>query len=144
MKANGASEVPSANTRPPQMNGAAMDRVSENDKTILDIKARMRKLRTYEEKLNQQSREATEKIKELIKSGQKERAIIHLKRKKFTEAEITKCSGAQIKMQELMMGIESAQADLQIFSALKEGDAVLKDLHSKVSIADWEELYADH
>jgi len=31
-----------------------------------------------------------------------------------------------------------------VFAALKEGDAVLKDLHQKVSIADWEELYADH
>ena len=31
-----------------------------------------------------------------------------------------------------------------MFAALKEGDAVLKDLHQKVSIADWEELYADH
>ena len=27
---------------------------------------------------------------------------------------------------------------------MKEGDAVIKDLHQKVSIADWEELYADH
>ena len=43
-----------------------------------------------------------------------------------------------------MNGIESAQADLEIYSALKEGDAVIKDLHQKVSIADWEELYADH
>ena len=46
---------------------------------IVDIKARMRKLRTYEEKLAEQDRAATAKIKELIKAGQKERAIIHLK-----------------------------------------------------------------
>ena len=43
-----------------------------------------------------------------------------------------------------MQGIESAQADLEVFAALKEGDAVLKDLHQKVSIEDWEELYASH
>ena len=29
----------------------AKDRVTENDKVIMDIKAKMRKLRTYEEKL---------------------------------------------------------------------------------------------
>ncbi len=47
-------------------------------------------------------------------------------------------------MQETILAIESAQADLQVFAALKEGDAVIKDLHQKVSIAAWEELYADH
>ena len=43
-----------------------------------------------------------------------------------------------------MQAIESAAADVEVFAALKEGDAVLKDLHAKVSIADWEELYEDH
>ena len=33
---------------------------------------------------------------------------------------------------------------MEVFAALKEGDAVLKDLHQKVSIADWEELYESH
>ena len=45
------------------------DRVSENDKAILDIKARMRKLKTYEKKLEEQDKTAMEKIKELIKAG---------------------------------------------------------------------------
>ena len=124
--------------------GAGKDRISDNDKAILDVKGRMRTLRTYEQKLVQQDKEATDKIKELIKAGQKERAIIHLKKKKFAEAETRKLEGAQIKLQETILAIESAQADLQVFAALKEGDAVIKDLHQKVSIADWEELYADH
>ena len=45
------------------------DRINENDKAILDIKARMRKLKTYEKKLEEQDKTATEKIKELLKSG---------------------------------------------------------------------------
>ena len=40
--------------------------------------------------MEQQDKEATDKIKELIKDGQKQRAIIHLKKKKFTEAEVAK------------------------------------------------------
>ena len=44
----------------------------------------------------------------------------------------------------MIQGIESAQADLQVFEALKEGDAVLKDLQQKVSIEDWEDLYESH
>ena len=43
-----------------------------------------------------------------------------------------------------MQAIESAQADVQVFAALKEGDAVLKGLQKQVSIEDQEELYASH
>ena len=49
-----------------------------------------------------------------------------------------------MKLQETMQGIESAQADMEVFAALKEGDAVLKGLHQKVSIEDWTQLYEDH
>ena len=38
------------------------------------------------------------KIKELLKAGQKDRAIIHLKKKKFVEAEQTKCDGMHLKL----------------------------------------------
>ena len=40
-----------------------------------------------------------------------------------------------------MQGIESAQADLNIASALAEGNKVLKDLQSQV---DWESIVDDH
>ena len=35
----------------PPANGAGKDRITDNDKAILDIKGRMRKLKTYEQKL---------------------------------------------------------------------------------------------
>jgi len=38
-----------------QGSGAAKSRVNETDKAILDVKARMRKLKTYVDKLNIQS-----------------------------------------------------------------------------------------
>ena len=50
-------------------NGAGKDRITENDKAFIDIKARMRKLRNYETKLAEQDKTATEKIMELIKAG---------------------------------------------------------------------------
>ena len=88
------AQASKAASNPAVKNGGGQDRISENDKAILDIKARMRKLKTYEKKLEEQDKTATEKIKELIKAGQKQRAIIHLKSKKFIEAEVTKCNGA--------------------------------------------------
>ena len=68
--------------------------MTDTDQAILDVKARMRKIRTYTEKLEQQDRDAMAKIKELLKNGEKKRAIIHLKQKKFIEKEVEKASGA--------------------------------------------------
>ena len=42
------------------------------------------------EKMEQQDKDATTKIKELLKGGEKQRAMIHLKQKKFIEKEIEK------------------------------------------------------
>ena len=134
-------EPPQQAKGPVPMNGAGQDRVTENDKVIMDIKAKMRKLRTYEEKLKQQDADATDKIKELLKAGQKQAAIVHLKKKKFVEAEGLKVSGAQIKLQETIQGIESAQQDINIAEALKEGTQVLSDLQKQV---DWETVVEDH
>ena len=52
-------------------NGAGKDRINETDQAILDVKARQRKIKTYMKKMETQEQQATEKIKELIKAGQK-------------------------------------------------------------------------
>ena len=49
-----------------------------------------------------------------------------------------------ILLTETLMNIESAQADVEIFKALKEGDTVLKDLQKQVSMGDWEDLVESH
>lgn len=53
------------------------------DKAILDVKARQRKIRTYQDKLVLQETEVTERIREFMRSGQKQRALVLLKQKKF-------------------------------------------------------------
>ena len=51
------------------MNGAGKNRVNETDQAILDLKARQRKIRTYQDKMTLQEKEATDRIKELMKAG---------------------------------------------------------------------------
>lgn len=73
----------------------AKSRVNEQDKAILDVKARMRKLKTYSDKLGVQIEEQKAKISEYLKEKNKQRALIALKHKKFLEKEIEKAFGAQ-------------------------------------------------
>ena len=104
----------------------------------------MRKIKTYVEKLENQEKETVEKIKELLKNGQKQRACLFLKQKKFQEKEIEKASAATLMLQETLGNIESAIADAEVFKALKQGDAIIKELQAQVSIEDWEGLMDDH
>ena len=49
-----ASEPAKSSQQPKQIeSGAGKDRITDNDKAIIDIKGRMRKLKTYEAKLAQ-------------------------------------------------------------------------------------------
>jgi len=48
--------------------------------------------------LENQEKEATTKIKTLLKEGQKNRALITLKQKKFLEKELEKAAGAQVML----------------------------------------------
>ena len=72
---------PTQTTQPVQAvpTGKDKNRITEQDQAILDVKARMRKIKTYVEKLELQEKETTDKIKQLIKDGQKQRACLYLK-----------------------------------------------------------------
>lgn len=79
-------------------NGSQKNRVDDTDKAILDVKSRQRKIRTYQDKLKIQDQELTNKIKEQLKAGQKQRAVIILKQKKYVEKEVEKADGAYLML----------------------------------------------
>ena len=47
-------------------------------------------------------------------------------------------------LQETLGTIESAIADAEVYKAMKQGDAIIKELQAQVSIEDWEGLMDDH
>ena len=60
-----------------------------------------------------------QKVLELAKSGQKDRALVRMRQKKFMEKELDKLMGQEIMMDKMIGGIESAQQDLNVMKALK-------------------------
>ena len=79
-----------------------------------------------------------------MKAGNKQRAIIYLKKKKLCAKEAEKAQNTQIMLDETLQNVESAAADVNVMKALKIGDEALKDLHKQVSMEDWEEMYENH
>ena len=85
-----SNQQPPSHYQPPKMN-----RINDTDKAILDVKQRMRAIKTYIEKINVQIEQQNAKIKDYLRDNAKQRALIALKHKKFLEKEMDKASGAQ-------------------------------------------------
>ena len=79
---------------PKQYAAPKENRVNETDKALLDLKGRIRKVKTYVLKLEKQEEDVITLCKKLILEGKKDRALIQLKKKKFTVAEREKAQNA--------------------------------------------------
>ena len=82
------------NPRPEVPDNKKKSRVNETDKAILDVKARLRKLKTYIDKLQLDTEKQQTKIQEHLKEKNKQRALLALKQRKFIEKELDKAMGA--------------------------------------------------
>ncbi len=54
--------------------------------------------------------------------------MIALKHKKFMEKELDKAYAAQTLMEQTIRNIESAQSDVNVYEAMKQGDKVIEEL----------------
>ena len=115
-------------------------RVNDQDRAILDVKTRLKKLKVYVDKLNLDVNKQQEKISQYLKDKNKQRALIALKHKKFIEKELDKAMGAQVLLEETIKNIESAQMDVNIYEAMKKGDQVLSELQKQATKENFEEL----
>ena len=88
--------------------------------------------------------ENNKKAIRLAKEGQKNRALICIRHKKMLMKDIDKMDGQEISLNQVITGIESAKADINIMQALKDGDQLLKDLRAQASLEDFEKLVDDH
>ena len=116
-------------------------RVNENDQAILKIKANIKKLKVYSDKLHIDAKTQDAKIKELIKDKQKERAVLALRIKKLKLKELEKADGAMFMLQETISNIESAQMDVNVMQAMKDGEKVLSELQKAAKLEDFEKIY---
>lgn len=131
-------------TKAPKQTQTTVSRVTEQDRAILEVKARMRKLKTYIDKLSVDEARQTQRIYDYLKLKQKDRALIALKHRKMLEKEQDKARGAQLLMEQTLVNIGSAQMDVNVYEALKTGDRVLDELQQKASLEMFEELYDKH
>ncbi|KAF9919831.1 Vacuolar protein sorting-associated protein 20 [Linnemannia zychae] len=118
-------------------------KITPHDRAILDLKVQRDKLKQYNKRLEGVVEKELKMAKAHLAKGEKKRALLALRRKKFQESLLEKTVLQMTNLDELTMSIEQAMIEKQVFAGLAAGNQVLKELHSEMSLADVEKLMDD-
>ncbi|XP_076619380.1 vacuolar protein sorting 20 [Colletes latitarsis] len=115
-------------------------RVTEQDKAVLQLKQTRDKIKQYQRKIEQSLEKERLLAKKLIQNGQKDRALLLLRKKKFQEQLLSKTDGHLENLERMVHDLEFAQVELKVVDGLKVGNTALKKLHDLLSIDEIEKI----
>ncbi|KAI8645633.1 Snf7-domain-containing protein [Parasitella parasitica] len=123
--------------------GASKNRVTSQDRAVLDLKVQRDKLKRYQKKLNVVIDREVEAAKLAIQQGNKQKALLALKKKKYQIQLLDKTYQQLMNLEELTNSIEFALVEKQVLEGLKCGNDVLKEIHKETSLEAVEKLMDD-
>ncbi|KAG5457312.1 MAG: Snf7-domain-containing protein [Olpidium bornovanus] len=106
-------------------------RISSQDRAILDLKGQRDRLHQYQKKLQTVLERETKVAREQLALGNKKRALLALKKKRYQEQLIDKTAAQMLNLEEL------------VFEGLKAGNEVLAALHKETSLEAVQKLMDD-
>ena len=81
--------------------------------------------------------------KDLLQAGNKQRALLALKKKKYQEQLLLKTDQQLLQLEQLTQAIEFALVEQQVLKGLETGNQVLKSIHQELSLDNVEKLMMD-
>lgn len=115
-------------------------RVTAQDKAILQLKQQRDKLKQYQKRIELTLASDRELAKKLLAKGQKDRAKLLLRKKRYQEQLLIKTDGQLENLEILTHDIEFAQIELQVVEGLKQGNESLKKVNEALNIEDIEKI----
>nr|XP_023013767.1 charged multivesicular body protein 6-B [Leptinotarsa decemlineata]XP_023013768.1 charged multivesicular body protein 6-B [Leptinotarsa decemlineata] len=115
-------------------------RVTEQDKAILQLKQQRDKLKQYQKRIELSLSKDRDIAKKLLSGGQKDRAKLLLRKKRYQEQLLTKTDNQLDNLEKLTHEIEFAQVELQVVEGLKVGNDALKKVNDALNIEDIESI----
>jgi len=109
-------------------------RVSQHDKAVLDLKVQRDKLKAYQKRMTNVVEKEKETARQLLKAGQKDKALLVLKKKKRQEQLLQQSEAQLDNVQQMIDSVEFAQMEKDVFEKLKSGNEVLTALNKEMSI----------
>lgn len=115
-------------------------RVTAQDKAVLQLKQQRDKLKQYQKRIELTLASDRELAKKLLTKGQKDRALLLLKKKRYQEQLLVKTDGQLENLEKLTHDIEFTQIELQVVEGLKQGNEALKKVNDALNIEDIERI----
>ncbi|KAH6916839.1 Snf7 family [Coprinopsis sp. MPI-PUGE-AT-0042] len=115
-------------------------KITAQDRAILDLKLQRDKLRQYQRKIQGVLDREQAIAKQHLASGQKDRALVALRQRKYQQSLLTKTDSQLENLEQLVSTIEFSLVEVSVLHGLKQGTEVLKDIHKEMNIESVEKL----
>ncbi|KAH0431729.1 snf7 family protein [Colletotrichum kahawae] len=112
--------------------GGNASKVTAQDKAILDMKLQRDKLHQYQRRITVLTDKETAIAKQMLAKGDKPRALLALRRKKYQESLLQKTDAQLEQLEKLTSSVEFAMIQKDVVFGLQQGTKVLKEIHSEM------------
>ncbi|CAK3892589.1 Charged multivesicular body 6 [Lecanosticta acicola] len=121
-------------------NSSSSNKISAQDRAILDLKIQRDKLHQYQKRISIVTTRETEIARQCLRSGNKQKALLALRRKKYQESLLAKTDQQLAQLQALTSDVEFALVQKDVLFGLQQGTAVLKEIHKEMGGLDKVEM----
>ncbi|KAK9451259.1 Snf7-domain-containing protein [Limtongia smithiae] len=125
-----------ANTRP-------VRRITAQDRAVLDMKLQRDRLQQYQKRIQSVLDREYEIARECLDRGDKERALLALRKRKYQSQLLAKTDGQLETLEKLTQSIEFALVEKDVLFGLEQGSRVLREINREMSIEKVEKLLDD-
>ncbi|KAI0124526.1 Snf7-domain-containing protein [Hypoxylon sp. NC0597] len=112
--------------------GNNSSRVTAQDKAILDLKLQRDKLHQYQRRITVLTDKETAIARQMLAAGDKKRALLALRRKKYQESLLEKTDAQLAQLEQLTRNVEFALIQKDVVFGLQQGTKVLKEIHAEM------------
>ncbi|KAK0291432.1 Vacuolar protein sorting-associated protein 20 [Friedmanniomyces endolithicus] len=113
-------------------NANSSNKISAQDRAILDLKLQRDKLRQYALRIQILTSRETEIARECLRQNQKPRALLALRRKKYQESLLAKTDQQLAQLEVLTSDVEFALVQKDVLFGLQRGTEVLREIHREM------------
>ncbi|KAK4953411.1 Vacuolar protein sorting-associated protein 20 [Elasticomyces elasticus] len=113
-------------------NSSSTPKITAQDRAILDMKNQRDKLHEYQKRITVITSREKEIAKECLAKGDKKRALLALRRKKYQESLLTKTDQQLAQLEILTSDVEFALVQKDVLFGLQQGTSVLKEIHKEM------------
>ncbi|KAH8811773.1 Snf7-domain-containing protein [Xylogone sp. PMI_703] len=113
-------------------NSQSSHKISAQDKAILDMKNQRDKLHQYQRRITVLTDRETAIAKEMLAKGDKAKALLALRRKKYQESLLSKTDAQLEQLEKLTSSVEFALVQKDVVFGLQQGTKVLQEIHREM------------